>query len=309
VRDTGVPAFLSAPRYVLGEIELDHAELPGFAERARELRLAPLPALWGWGTVRCTERTTAELAVRSGAATLRAAGLHPAAVEALVLCSTRFVGGPDSHGQFVASIVEGLGIGDAAFLGLTLNRCTNLLAGIDTAAALVTAGRYRTVLVVTTDRIDAPAPRLEQFALFSDGAASCLVAADPCGSPAYEILSCASAQANADLDWSHEISSDLTRAVNETLLKPAGCGLGGIAALLHANLFIPLVSMKERQAGFTPAQLDTRNTVRYGHCFAADPLINLADRVDQGRVDDGELDILAASVPGVRHSVLLRARR
>jgi 3-oxoacyl-[acyl-carrier-protein] synthase-3 len=43
-----------------------------------------------------------------------------------------------------------------------------------------------------------------------------------------------------------------------------------------------------------------------GHCFAADPLINLVDRDAQGELRDGAHYLLAASVPGSRIGVLLR---
>jgi 3-oxoacyl-[acyl-carrier-protein] synthase-3 len=299
--------FLSGPRYVLGEVEVAHAGLPGFDERARAYRMAAQPALWGWGSVRRTRRAVADLAVDSGQATLRAAGVDPVGVDALVLCCTRFPGGPETHGRFVAGIMAGLGMPSAAFTGITLNRCTNLLAGIDLAAALVASGRHGNVLVVTTDAVADESDRFEQFALFSDGAASCLVAAEPYGAPAYEVLGCASTQANGDLDRTNEISSDLSRTVNAALLKVGDLALDDIAGLMHANLFVPVVTMKELQAGFAPDQLDTRNVARLGHCFAADPLINLADRAARGRVADGEAYLLAVSVPGVRYGVLLRA--
>ena len=170
------------------------------------------------------------------------------------------------------------------------------------ATALVASGRHRTVLVITTDRVADEADRMEQFALFSDGAASCLVAADPYGTPVYEIVSCASAQDNTNLDPSREISSDLARVVNESLLKAGGLALPEVEGLLHANLFLPIVTMKERQAGFSAGQLDTGNVTRVGHCFGADPLINLLDRPTH----PGHHYLLVASVPGSRFGVLLR---
>jgi 3-oxoacyl-[acyl-carrier-protein] synthase-3 len=142
--------------------------------------------------------------------------------------------------------------------------------------------------------------------LFSDGAASCLVSADPGTADSYEILGCASAQEAATLDWSSQISSDLTRQVNEQLLEPAGLKLSHVAALLHVNLFKPLLVMKERQAGFQLDQLYLDNITRTGHCFAADPLVNLVDRVALGHVDQGHYCMLAASVPGARYGILLR---
>lgn len=301
------PVLLSAPTYVLGEVDEPYDAVPGFAERAAGYRMAPRPELWGWGRFRRTEHSLAALAIEAGRSTMRAAGLDPSTVDALVLCSTKFPGGAETHGAFVAEITAGLGLPDVAFTGVTLNRCTGLLAAIDIADAFVASGRHRTVLVVTTDRIADESTRLHTFALFSDGAAGCVVAATGHGPAAYEIVACANAQRTSDLDWTHEISAELAKDVTRALLKPAGVELAAVDALAHPNLFIPVVVMKERLAGFAPQQLYLDNVARVGHCFAADPLINLVDRAALGQVSRGGHVMLAASVPGSRYGVLLRA--
>jgi len=301
-------SYLCAPQYVLGEIAEDHTALPGFAERVRRLRMQPSAALWGWGTVHRTERDLADLAVETGRATLRAARLDPLSVDALVLCSTRFPGGPETHGRLVGTILTGLGLDRAAFTGVTLNRCTNLLAAIDMADALVSSGRYGRVLVITTDRAGVETDRLETFALFSDGAASCVVTGDPGIADSYEIMSGASAQDARNLDWSGQISADLAREVNDAILKPLDLRLDQIHGVLHTNLFRPLVTMKERLAGFRAEQLYTANIPRVGHCFAADPLINLVDRATAGELLPDHHYLLVASVPGERRGVLVHAR-
>src|SRR5579863_1142641 len=279
------PVYLLGPAYVLGEHEVDHTAIDNLGELARRFKLAPKPDLWGWGTIRTTSRELEDLAVETGAATLKTAGIDTASVDALVLCSNRIPGPAEGHGQFVADILTGLGLGDIPAYGANLNRCVNLLAGIDLARALVLAGRYQRVLVITTDKVAEGADRMSQFALFSDGAASCLIAAGPaCG---YEVLGCASAQETASLEWTNQISADLAKAVNEQLIDMAGIKLGDVAALLHANLFTPLVAMKERQAGFSAGQLYLGNIGRLGHCFAADPLINLVDRAELGHLRPG----------------------
>lgn len=298
---------LSAPAYVLGEDRTPHADLPGFAERIRELKMPPLAQLWGWGSVWRTRRPVADLMLDSGRAALAGAGLDPAGVDAVVLCCTRFAGGPDVHGSFVERVLTGLDLPGAAFVGVTLNRCANLMAGIDVAAAWVAARRYRSVLVITADRVGGADRRIEPFALFSDGAAACLVAADPYGAQSYELLGCAAAQHAPDLDWSHEISPVLSRRVNDELAKVTGVPAGRVSAVLPANLFLPVLGMKERQAGFDAGQLYTDNVARVGHCFAADPLINLVDRAAAGGIEPGGAYLLAVSVPGARHGVLLRA--
>ena len=300
------PVFLHGPQYVLGEHPADHTTIENLSARAAEFKMPPDPKLWGWGGIRRTERSLEELAVDSGAATLRAAGLDPSQIDALMVCSTRIPGPSEGHGAFVENILTGIGLGDIPFYGQTLNRCVNLLASIDVASAFVASGRYRRILVITTDRVTDEADRMTNFALFSDGAASCVVSADEEGDDAYRILACATAQEAASLEWSNELSSDLSRQVNKLLLDPLGMKLDDVSGLMHANIFKPLVVMKERQAGFSAAQIYIDNIPRIGHSFAADPLINLVDRAALGHVLGDHFYMLASSVPGSRIGVLLR---
>lgn len=299
---------LTAPHYVLGEIEQDHTEIPNLRERVAEFRMRAQPGLWGWGNIRRTDRDIETLAVESAAATLAAAGLAPTSVDSVVLCSTGFPTGTTAHGVFVERVLGGLGIPGADFVGIGLNRCTNLLAGVQIADALVRAGRHRRVLVVTTDRVHDETTRMDKFALFSDGAASCLVTGDPTDDGGFDLLACATANRTAELDWSNEINPELAVAVNERLLKPFGLALADVAGLMHTNIFTPVVYLKEMRAGFTAPQLYLDNIPRIGHCFAADPLINLVDRDAAGHLRDGAHYMLAASVPGSRAGALLRRR-
>ncbi len=307
--DKRPPAYLRGASYVLGEREVGYADIPDLPRLAASFGLVVNPSLWGWGTIRATDRELADLAADTGRATLGAAGVDPAAVDALVLCSTRVPGPAEGHGGFLARVLTGIGLPDLPFYGLSLNRCLNLLAALDVACTFVRAGRYRLVLVITVDAVADGAAPMSPFALFSDGAASCLISADPGPFESYEILGCAAGQETATLEWNSQISSDLARQVNERLLAPADLKLGDVTALLHMNLFTPLLVMKERQAGFRGDQLYLGNITRAGHCFAADPIINLVDRARLGHLDSGDFCMLAGSVPGSRSGVLLQKAR
>lgn len=296
-------SWLAGPAYTLGEEEVPHEKVVGLIERAASLGVPADPRLWGWGSIRRTSRTHAELAVQTGRAVLERAGLQP---DALVLCCTSFPGGPESHGSFAEQVLSGIGLGDVPFTGVTLNRCTNLLVGLRLAAALVESGLHHHVLVLTVDRALEEAERVEDFAVFSDGAAGCVISSQPGG---YRVLGSAVAQRADQLDWSNEISAALARQVNDDLAEATGTETAQVARLLSTNLFLPVVTMKERQAGFRAQQLWTGNVSRIGHCFAADPLINLVDLENQGQVEDEELYLLGASVPGSRVGVLLRRSR
>lgn len=301
---------LHGPRYVLGETEVHHTEIGNVRAKAEEFRMQPTAALWGWGNVRRAERGQEYMAAESAAATLRAAGADPSSVDAAVVCSTRVPGPPEDHGRFMETFLTRAGLGDIAFYGQNLNRCVNLLAAIDTATALVAAGRHRRVLVVTADRAAREEDRMVSYALFSDGAASCLIAAEgelpESAGSGYEVVGCATAQDRQTLGHTNEISADLARTVNDRLLAPVGMKPDDLAGLMHANIFTPIAVMKERQAGFAPEQLFTDNIARVGHCYAADPLINLTDRAARGDVVPGRHYMLAAAVPGQRIGVLLK---
>jgi 3-oxoacyl-[acyl-carrier-protein] synthase-3 len=298
-------SYLSGPAYELGEIVEPHDHLAELPARAATVGMMPAPELWGWGRIHRSELDVAELAVRSARRTLAAAQLDPATIDALVLCSTRFPGGPETHGDFVARVAGALHLDGAAFYGLTLHRCANLLAAVELAHRLVVAGVHRRVLVVTTDRIGPDQSRVEPYALFSDGAASCLVSGAPAGDLTFEVTATASAHDLTALDWAHPISADLARQVNAELTARSGVDVADLRAVMHTNLVTPLVATKERQAGFTAEQLFLENITRVGHCFAADPLINLVDRAALGHLDVGDHVALVTSVPGERFAVLL----
>jgi 3-oxoacyl-[acyl-carrier-protein] synthase-3 len=300
-----MPSFLSAPAYELGEIAQRHDQLPELPERVATFGMLPSAQMWGWGCVHRSRRDVAELAISSGRRTIATSRCDPTDIDALVLCSTRIPGGPTTHGAFVAGIAAGLGLEGTSFYGLTLHRCANLLAAVELADRLVVAGAHRRILVVTTDRVGPDESRVEPYALFSDGAASCLVGSAPGGDSCYEIAATASAHDLTALDWTNPISADLARQVNVALAARSGVGTDRVRAVMHANLVTPLVATKERQAGFTAEQLYLDNIPRVGHCFAADPLINLVDRSALGHVDVGDHVALVTSVPGERFAALL----
>ncbi|MFF4140760.1 3-oxoacyl-ACP synthase [Streptomyces sp. NPDC001698] len=306
---TEIPhVVLRSPRYVLGEVATDHSEIKGFAEFVDSHQMVPDAGMWGWGTVHRTELDTATLAVRAGRQTLDAAGVAPDEIDALVLCSTTFPGEIGTHGNLIATVLRGLELSDVPVAGITLNRCATLLTGLQTATAMVAAGRHRTVLVITTDAVSDESARLADFALFSDGAAACLISQRVDGAPeSYEWVADAYAQDPDSMLWGTEISADLARTANQRLCAQAGIHVDEIDGLLHNNIFLPIVLMKEVQAGFQPSQLNTSNIIRVGHCFAADPLINLVDRQSADGVRPGGLYLLASSVSGLRMCVLLRA--
>jgi 3-oxoacyl-[acyl-carrier-protein] synthase-3 len=295
---------LRGATYVLGETEREVAAVEDFDRKASRFQMALDPKLWGWGRFRQTAKSIEQLAIETGLRTLHATETEGADVDAVILCSTRIPGGPEDHGQFIQTIFAGLGVKNAYFAGVTLNRCANMLVALQIAQALVVGECYQTILVITADRAPDEAARMERFAIFSDGAASCLVTAK--GGGGYELLGSATTHDTAAAGWENEISAVLARQANAILLDRRNMTAGDVGRVMHANLYKPVVVMKERQAGFALGQLFLDNIERFGHCFAADPIINLADTEAQAAITPGKHVLLASSVPGSRAAVLLR---
>ncbi len=298
-------AHLTAPQYALGEIDEPWSALEDWRRRAAELQMAPAPELWGWGDVRRTERDAAELAVEAGRASLERAGADPGDIDDLYLCSTAFPSSLRSQTAHTAAVVRGLGLRRAAVTGISLGRCANLLLALRAACAAVDTGQSRTALVVTADRMEDETRRMENFALFSDGAAACLVTAEQ-PREGFRFEAAAVAQDLGEGDPAGQISADLAIEVNRRLRDATGVGPEDVARVCHNNLYTPLVSLKEAQAGFAPHQLHLDNIGRFGHCFAADPLINLTDLTEAGAIAHGDRCLLASSVPGLRAGLLVR---
>jgi 3-oxoacyl-[acyl-carrier-protein] synthase-3 len=296
-----MPVYLTGAHYVLGELESDYTSITDLAARVAEFKMAHSPQLWGWGKVYRTSRSLDQLAIDTGRASLASAGIDAADIDAVVLCCTWMPASANDHGAFVQSLLRGIGLGDIPVYGQSFNRCVNLLTGIDVAHAMAKSARYRKILVITTDRIFDEAERLVSYAIFSDGAASCVATTDQ-PTDGFVIHGCATAQHADSLESTKEISSDLAREVNEKLLAPLEMKTGDLAALMHSNIFKPLLIMKERQAGFTTDQLHPEHIARFGHCFAADPLISLVERP----IESNQFCLLASSVPGSRVGVLLQ---
>jgi 3-oxoacyl-[acyl-carrier-protein] synthase III len=296
---------LGAVSYVLGEREHRYQDIEEFSQIAARYQMIEDARLWGWGSFWKSERPAVELSLEAARRTLKVSGISPEDIDALILCATEFPAGIAAHAAYCGRFVRDLGLREDLFLvGVTLNRCTTLLSALSLAHGLVKGGQRRAILVISGDRISSECDRFQKFALFSDGASSCIVAAGDLDG--YAILGTASAVDARSMDPDGEISAKLACRVNERLLSQVRIAQADIKVALHNNLFLPIVKMKEHQAGFVSRQLFLENINAKGHCFGSDPLINLADYAAKGLTKRRDHLMLVSSVPGVRFGVLLQ---
>ena len=295
--------YLHGCHYTLGEEERRVAEIPGLARWLARNQMIDDPDLWGWDCFRVSLKPTAELLAETARRSLADFGSGQS-VDAVILCATRFPTDVDGHADFVGRLLETLGLHHAIPYGVTLNRCATLTSALGLAETLVRSGRHQAILVAAGDTCGEHGERLRPFAVFSDGAASCIVSAGQAGE--FQLLGTAAAVDARMMKPGGELSTDLARRTNAELLARTEIGLRDIKRLAHNNLWRPIVVMKEQQAGYRRDQLHLDNIPRIGHVFSCDPLINMIDLAASGAVAPGELLALGSSVSGARFGALLR---
>ncbi|WP_391349668.1 3-oxoacyl-[acyl-carrier-protein] synthase III C-terminal domain-containing protein [Azospirillum sp. A23] len=71
-----------------------------------------------------------------------------------------------------------------------------------------------------------------------------------------------------------------------------GLGFDQIRYVLPHNVNVPSWYQIARRAGFDPGKLQLSTIGQYGHCFGADPFINLVHADDRGELDPSDLVLL-----------------
>ena len=178
------------------------------------------------------------------------------------------------------------------------NGCANLGPAVRSAAALCRPGAP--TVVVTADRA-LPDLRVltDTMSLIGDGAAACVVTAEPDG-PAFELVSACSAMRAVPAGPRRptavlRATLDGVREATSGALDAAGWAADDLVGML-----VPEYSTTARRllaaASGIAAQLDLPRTTA-GHCHSADLLRGLADLVTERRLADGDQLLALASGP------------
>jgi 3-oxoacyl-[acyl-carrier-protein] synthase III len=298
----GAQARLTAIAYELGEDENEYHELPGRAAALARFQMVDDPTLWGWGRYRRTRRDVRHLAVASARKTLAVAEIAPGEVGMVILCSTSFPDGTGVHLDYCNLVLGELGLLDAFTFGMTLNRCGTMLGALRMAEIAIASRRLDNVLVISADCVADEATRLQNYALFSDAASSCLVTAS--GVAGHDILHAGHA---AQVSTINDTGGALAADANRRMCRALGEDARLFKRVFHDNLFLPIVCMREQMAGFSQRQLFLDNIVAIGHCFSSDPLINFATHGSRDPLPPGSVVGLFSGTPGLRSGLVLRA--
>jgi 3-oxoacyl-[acyl-carrier-protein] synthase III len=245
------------------------------------------------GLSRClvSGRTSWELAIEAAGRTLEGLPSVVDSVDAVVYVSDSYLDGPAP-----LRVLDAIGLSQIPFYGTGMAGCGNLSSALQTARCLVLAGVARVVLVITTD-VCPPGRRLmgANLSVLSDGAASCLVSAEP-GQGGFRLLDVRTA-VDASL---HALALDSQtlpvlkatalgiRRLGTALFEAGGFNGSAVAHLVTHNYGGSAVRIMASAIGVPADRIWCPTAADLGHCFAADALINLAALGESGALHPGD---------------------
>jgi 3-oxoacyl-[acyl-carrier-protein] synthase III len=279
-----VRAYLSAIEYEIGEpvpIGTLDTGADGERERIEFLRRE------GMAHYRRTDKTPKELALGAALRTLRASSLAAGDIDLILYASSSFHT-HDACRRDVQLFCQEIGAGNTPVAGVTGMECANVGLAIRNAAAYLSAGLARNVLVVTTDRCAAAQSRLlaPPVAVMSDGAASCIVSSEL--AEGFEILG-QSSHVDHALRFTDR-QEDFTTIVKRTALGVhdtiralfAKCGVTGsdVSQVVANNVLSSFLQLFASQGRVPPERIYRSSLAANGHVYSADTLINLRDHCE-----------------------------
>ncbi len=258
-----------------------------------------------------------ELARRAAERSLEAAGLPPAEIDAVVFATDSFLNTPEQYAG-LGRLLAGLGLVHAYPLNVTLSDCANPLIALRVASALLRAGEFRRVLLLSADlaRYASPSRLIgDGVAVGSDAAASALLAL---GGDGFAVEATAQKTESALLDppaSEHARLASRVRAHRALFAELFAGGADGANATNAAavrrifpnNFARNVVRLFLEDNGFAGEQIYLDNVRRLGHCFGSDCLINLHDFLAVHAVEEGERFVLLGSGASQLGAALLRA--
>jgi 3-oxoacyl-[acyl-carrier-protein] synthase-3 len=222
-----------------------------------------------------------ELCHRSVGETMRASGVAPADVGAVLLATTvNSIHAVGLDYPEVAQILGDHGLTDAKLYGVSLSKCSNLSAALELGSSLLRANDYSEVLIIVGDKCARDRDRFMDSceSILSDGALSFILSRTE---GAYELKHLATSSDLSHLtrtfgvlefvDNSIKNLGKLWRAIPpdhpRDKMEKVFCG--------NYNMLIQRTLMRELGVGKQTFYLE--NLARLGHVFSCDVLINLTD--------------------------------
>ncbi|MGW7169490.1 hypothetical protein ACWGH3_30250 [Streptomyces sp. NPDC054884] len=237
-----------------------------------------------------------ELAAAAAGQTLAASGARP---DLVVYASEN---DPDVTGS-LARITDRLRLNSVNHLALAGRDCGNLAPAVEVASALLAGKGHRSVLLLLADRARTGRRVMASgLSVFSDGAAACLVTAEP---------TTAAQQLRLDAVASSTAVRAADSSAETTLLSTVALAARSITAVLdeagatrHDFAHAVLPNYRPTAQQFLMAALKLQRerllpgpVTEIGHCFSADVLITLQQHLEAGTLLSGTRVLAGVSGP------------
>ena len=185
---------------------------------------------------------------------------------------------------------ERFGLTNATPIGVSAAECANFGTALHLARLLVSTGEARNVLLVTTDYCDVPQKRLlpQVFSVVSDGAASCLITAEPARIEVLASTTSTNQLIRAASD-PNVIAALTRRAITEAvddILSRATIERSQVRQVITNNLNDQALRVITVAAGFDHDLCYAENVADLAHVHSSDNLINLQSWLDDGVAPD-----------------------
>lgn len=245
---------------------------------------------------------TFDLAVRPAQAVLRSLP-DPGRIRYLIFAHTVRDFAPCQ--TLVADVIrQRLGVTGAEAFAVTQNDCASGLAAVDIAGELLRADGdpAAAALILTGEKHAARLVRLVKNAsIMGEAGAACLVCL---GGPGSRMLSCA-VRTSGEFAGGFLMSDAVTARFNQSFgtcvieameeaLARAGTKLADITMIVPHNVNVSSWRKLCASLDLDLGRVFLDNVGRYGHCYCADPFLNLVSMRDRGLLASGGLYLLVS---------------
>ncbi|MFY1652842.1 hypothetical protein ACN27J_18365 [Solwaraspora sp. WMMB762] len=289
----------------MGELECKPADIPGFDSLWQSVSPKTDFAAMGCGTYRRMPGPVLPYVVDAVHRTLRDAGVSPSAVSHIVFATSDPTLARLPH-DFAIRVIDAVGLIGCVPHLLSFQRCCSSQTALRHGRQLFADPGVHNVLVVALDFTPDDRDRVRDYALFSDGAASCVLTR---GAPGLVRLVSSSIHVDKDGLRGHDSILSRKEVADKALtavLAASGRRLEQITKVFTANLYQPLMLFNAAAAGLPPDRLHYAETLAaYGHCGNTDWMINLADYHEKSGIVAGQTYLAQAPAQGFHACTLL----
>src|SRR5262249_46905668 len=136
------------------------------------------------------------------------------------------------------------------------------------------ASGARNVLIVAAEKMEDERTRFRKYSMFSDFCFALLLSAEieHCDSEIVDVH--LERDPNPGEDTSGILTRKLEKECAAALMARNGVGRDEVSKFFYLNLFEPIAEMKVKDSGFAASQFYTE-AKDAGHCYGADPFINM----------------------------------